>query len=222
MMIPLNAKTALQRWVLPLVLLMTSLALLPAQEEEKKDALELLRTGRYAEAEAVCREELQFYTKDQLARRMDSYAVLTWALLRQRKYNEVIRMGEAGLKETRYDFRLIESLGEAHYYLGHNSDSLRYFEEYASLMPTGAHIDVVYYFMGEIYLRLGQYYHADVAFSTAIYHSGKIARWWTRLGYVREMAAEYETALTAYERALELNPSLVEANRGLDRVKAQL
>ena len=67
--------------------------------------------------------------------------------------------------------------------------------------------------MGEIFIRLGEYNHADMAFTTAVYHSPNTARWWARLGYAREMARDYQFALEAYDKSLQLNPSLTEALR---------
>ena len=46
--------------------------------------------------------------------------------------------------------------------------------------------------------------------------------WWIRLGYAREMAGNYYEAVNAYDEALRLNPSSIEASRGRDRVNAKL
>jgi tetratricopeptide (TPR) repeat protein len=116
------------------------------------------------------------------------------------------------------DYRIIEILGEAHFHLGNNLEALKEFEEYAVLAPTGDRIDIVYYYMGEIFIRLGEFNHADIAFTTAVYHSPNNARWWARLGYAREMAKDYEYALEAYDQALTLNSSHSEARRGKERV----
>jgi cytochrome c-type biogenesis protein CcmH/NrfG len=47
-------------------------------------------------------------------------------------------------------------------------------------------VGIAYYYMGEIYLRLGRFGHADIAFSTALQYSSGNAKWWARLGYARE------------------------------------
>ena len=46
--------------------------------------------------------------------------------------------------------------------------------------------------------------------------------WWMRLGYAREMTGSYITAVSAYEKALSLNPSQTDASRGLERVREHL
>jgi tetratricopeptide (TPR) repeat protein len=76
--------------------------------------------------------------------------------------------------------------------------------------------------MGEIFIRLGEYHHADIAFTTAVYHFPNSARWWSRLGYAREMAEDWKYSAEAYDKALQLNSSYTEAVRGLGRVKAKL
>jgi cytochrome c-type biogenesis protein CcmH/NrfG len=55
-----------------------------------------------------------------------------------------------------------------------------------------------------------------------VYLDNDIASWWSRLGFAREQAEEYAHAVEAYERALELNPNLAEARRGLERVQVEL
>lgn len=76
--------------------------------------------------------------------------------------------------------------------------------------------------MGEIFIRLGEFNHADIAISTALYHSPNIVRWWARLGYAREMAQEYNWAIDAYQKALQLNATFTEAERGIERVREKM
>jgi tetratricopeptide (TPR) repeat protein len=185
--------------------------------QDRPDALGLYRRGRFEEAVDVCLQELEAQPRS-----MDSYVVLGWSLLRLERYQDALGYAQQALAISRYDERIIEITGEAYFYLGRNTDALRAFEEYVVLAPTGDRIGLVYYFMGEIFVRLGEYNHADIALSTAVYHSPNTARWWLRLGYARETAEDYQWALAAYDRALELNANLVEASRGRDRVQAAL
>lgn len=185
--------------------------------QEKRDALQLFRNRQYAEAVEVCLMELQ----DE-PRNMNSYSVLGWSLIALERYQEAIEYGERALGVRRYDHRIIYILGESHYRIGNNLEALKYLEEYVSLVPEGDNIDEVYYFMGEIFMRLEEYYHADIAFTTAVYHEPNISAWWLRLGNAREETGDFEYSLQAYERALDLNPRLDEAREGRDRVEAQL
>ena len=81
---------------------------------------------------------------------------------------------------------------------------------------------MVYYHVGEIYIRTGRFRHADIALSTAVHWNPNNANWWTRLAFARENAGELTEAAVAYERALALNAQLPDARRGLDRVRQTL
>ncbi len=192
--------------------------LLSAGAQEKKDALKLYRQGDYEQCIAVCLEELSTFTDAQLIRRMDAYTVLGWGLIRLERYEDAVKYGEEALGYSRYDARIIENMGEAHYYLGNHAKGLDFFEQYVALNPTGDRIGQVYYFMGETFIRLGQYNNADIALSTALYHVPSAARWWSRLGYAREGAEKLIPAEDAYNEALRLQPSLQEARKGLERI----
>ncbi len=185
--------------------------------QEKRDALQLFRSRQFAEAVEVCLAELQ----DE-PRNMDAYTVLGWSLVALERYQEAIEYGERALGVARFDHRIIYILGESYYRLNKNVEALNYLEEYVSLVPEGDNIDEVYYFMGEIFMRLNEYHHADIAFTTAVYHEPNISAWWLRLGNAREETGDLEYSLQAYERALDLNPRLDEAREGRDRVQARL
>jgi len=188
-----------------------------AAAQDGVDALQLYRDGRFEEAIEVCRNELE-----ELPRNMDSYTVMGWSLLALRRYEEAYNEARRALSIEPFDQRIIEIAGEAQYYLGNNREALYYFEQYVSIAPSGRHIAVVYYYMGEIFIRIGRYNNADIALSTALHFDSKDARWWSRLGYARMMREDYQWALEAYENALKLNPNLVEAREGLETVRRNL
>lgn len=204
------------KWIV-LLLALSSLGIFA--QEEKKDALQLYRDKQFAESVEVCLEELAQYAPEQTTRIMDAYTVLCWSLMGMKDYDRVIRYGKEALTHYRYDNRVIFSLGEAYYYKGSLSTALEYFQQYTLLNPTGGGIRTAYYFMGEIYLRLEEYAHADIAFSTALYHSPNVAKWWVRLGYAREQIEDFDNAKIAYQKALELQPGLADATAGLERVE---
>ena len=76
--------------------------------------------------------------------------------------------------------------------------------------------------MGEIYIKQGRYQHADISFSTAVKAEPLIDNWWVRLGYAREMAGNYKEAMEAYDEALRLNSSSVDAAQGRNRISTKL
>jgi tetratricopeptide (TPR) repeat protein len=192
----------------------------------RPDALQNYRIGRdlearnraeeaaayYNEAARICLEEIA-----QNAANMDSYTVLTWTLQRQRRYREVIIWGERGLNVNGNDYRIVETMGEAYFYLDNFEDSLRFMQRYVNSVPQGDRVSVAYFFIGEIYRLERKFRHADIAYTTAVRLEPGSALWWYRLGSVRESAGEYAPAVEAYERALRLNPNYPEASEGLER-----
>ena len=184
----------------------------------KQDALVLYHNGKYREAVQVCEEELQ-----ENPNRVESYVVMCWALVKNKQYAEAEERATEGLVISPYDLRLIEVLGEAKYYLGKNKGAMDQFQKYVASAPeSGSRVGIAYYFMGEIYIRQARYQHADMALSSAVKKEPLLDTWWVRLGYAREMAGNYYEAVAAYDEALRLNSSSVEASRGRERVNAKL
>lgn len=206
------------KFIFSLVILMFLTTGVALFAQEKPDALQLYNKGNYVEAIAVCEQELLADPTN-----LDSYTVLCWSLVKNRQYSEAEQRATAGLEVNAYDHRLIEILAEAKFYLGKNSEALTLFERYISYVPTtGSRIGSAYYFMGEIYIRQGKYNHADISLTTAVRHEPLLDYWWTRLGYAREMAGSYRSAVAAYDKALSLNASQQDAIRGRERASAHL
>jgi tetratricopeptide (TPR) repeat protein len=185
--------------------------------QNRPDALAEYRGGNYERAAAICRDEIAANPNS-----LDSHVVLCWSLVRLGRYEEARNFAQAGRNISRYDPRIVEILGEISYYQGRNGEAVQLFQEYVNLAPEGSRIDVVYYFLGEIYIRLGRFRHADIALSTAVHYVPGNAAWWTRLAYARESAGELQSAVGAYEQALALNSQLTDARRGLDRAREAL
>lgn len=184
----------------------------------QKDALVLYQNGKYAEAIAVCEEELQ-----ENPSRLSSYIVMCWSLVKSKQYSQAEQRALEGLAVSPYDLKLIEILGEAKYYLGKNTGAMEQFQKYVASAPdSSSRIGSAYYFMGEIYIKQGRYQHADISFTSACRKDPLIDRWWVRLGYAREMAGNYEESHKAYEEALRLNPANVDASTGRERVGKKL
>lgn len=181
--------------------------------QERPDALRAYRDGRYDEAIRICLTELESQPMN-----MDSYTVLCWSLVRESRFDEAASYAEKARALNRYDPRIAEILAESRYAQGRNEEALKLFNEYVALAPEGGRIDAAYYYMGEIYLRMGRFRHADIALTTAVRYAPSNAAWWTRLGYARERAGDQRYAAEAYGKALSLDPRLADARRGLDRV----
>lgn len=188
-----------------------------AAAQEKPDALQMYLAGDYEEAIGVCLSELEA-----LPRNMDSYVVMGWALIELERFEEALVQTKEAQKIAPYDPRVIEIAAEAFFHLGNNQEALRNFEQYVFITPIGSRVARVYYYMGEIFIRRGEYNNADIAFSTALHFDEKIAVWWARLGYAREMGERYEWSIEAYENALRLNPLLEQAKAGLESVRKKM
>lgn len=199
-----------------LLLLVLFVSILTAQD--KPDALKEYNSGNYKLAIEICETEIQ-----DNPRNLDSYAVLCWSLVKNKQYSEAEFWATKARKESTYDHRIIEILAEAKYYQGKNTEALYLFQEYVSLVPSnGSRLGSVYAFMGEIYIKLAKYQHADIAYSHALRIEPLREAWWARLGYSREMTRNYSMAITAYNKALELSPFQEDAIRGRDRAVKQL
>jgi tetratricopeptide (TPR) repeat protein len=184
---------------------------------------ELEARNRLAEAEAyyneairICRNEVSQNTATR-----ETYAVITWALQRQQKYADVITWGERGLRLFSDEYRIIETMGEAYFYLADYDRSLSFMQRYANARPQEERISVAYFFIGEIFRIRQQFLHADIAYTTAVRLEPGLALWWYRLATVRESLGDTRPAIEAYEQALRLNPNYPEASAGLARTRAQ-
>ena len=181
---------------------------------QRRDALVEYRNGNYDRSVQICRDEIE-----ENANNLEAHVVICWSLIRLNRFEEAMRYARAGRSINRIDVRITEILGEINYYQGRNNEALQYFQEYANAAPEGQRIDVVYYFMGEIFIRQGKFRHADIALSTAVHRQPGNAEWWARLAYTRENAGDLNSAVEAYERALSLNSRLADAQRGLERIR---
>jgi tetratricopeptide (TPR) repeat protein len=189
----------------------------PGFAQNRPDALLEYRNGNFEKAAAICKIEIETSPNS-----LDSYVVMCWSLIRLGRYQEALTYARTARNLSRYDARVIEILGEINYYEGHNAEALQFFQEYVNMAPSGQRIDMVYFFTGEIYIRLGRFRHADIALSTAVHWTPENASWWTRLAYARESAGDFIEAITAYERALALNSQMTDARRGLERARRSL
>jgi tetratricopeptide (TPR) repeat protein len=198
----------------------------PRQNSTRPDALRSYRIGRDLEAQNRADEANQYYNEaaqiclDEInpnATNMDSYTVLTWTLQRQRKYAEVISWGNRGLRVNGSDYRIIETMGEAYFYLDRFEDSLRSMQRYVNSVPQGERTPVAYFFIGEIFRLQRKFFKADIAYTTAVRLDPGSALWWYRLGSVRESVGDLSPAVEAYQQALRLNPNYREARDGLER-----
>jgi tetratricopeptide (TPR) repeat protein len=187
-----------------------------AAAQDGPDALKLYLEGKFEESRRACLDEIAARPDD-----IEPYVVLTWSLGSLERWADAENYAKKGIS-IRRDPRLVEVLGESAYFQGRNESALRSFQEYVTAVPEGGRAGTAFYYMGEIYLRMAKYAHADIALSAAVQYSPLSARWWTRLGWAREKAADYDHAVEAYKKALSIAPRLQDAIDGVDRCSAKL
>jgi len=193
------------------------LSLTPLVAQTRPDALQAFRDGDFERSIAICRAEIA-----ENSRNLEAHVVICWSLMALGRLDEARNYALAGRTISRYDVRLILILGEIAFFQGRNAEALQLFQDFINLAPDGPRKDRVYYMLGEIYMRLGRFRHADIALTTAVHRVPGNAAWWTRLAYARENAGDLPAAVAAYERAISLNSQLGDAQRGLERVRQTL
>ena len=167
----------------------------------------------YSEAIRISLEEVSRNTATR-----DSYTAITWSMQRQRRFSEVISWGERGLRAFPDEYRIVEMMGEAFFYLADYDRSMAFMQRYVNAMPQGERASTAYFFIGEIFRIRERYRHADIAYTTALRIEPGLALWWFRLGSVREAVGDRAPAIEAYQRALQINPNHAEARNGLTRL----
>lgn len=168
---------------------------------------------RYETAIALTLEEISKNTVNR-----DTYAVLTWSYQRQKKYRSVIDYGKQALKRDAKDYRVMETMGEAWFYIGDYKESIRLMQKYVDAMPQGERVSVAYFFMGETYRILNKLNHAEIAYTTSVRLEPGLPLWWYRLGLARELLEDKSGAQAAFNKALSLWPSYKDAKTALARV----
>ena len=86
---------------------------MPGVAQEAPDALAMWRNGDYERAVEVTRAELEAAPNN-----LDAMVVMGWSLISLGRYDEAREVSRRGLQLSRFDHRIIENAGEAHFYLG--------------------------------------------------------------------------------------------------------
>jgi tetratricopeptide (TPR) repeat protein len=188
-----------------------------AQSRESASALRLYQSAKYDDAIAAGARLVKAAPKS-----VDGYLIVCWSYLKLEKWDQAMNWAKQASLVQRYDYRVVEIMGQAAFNLGKNEEALRHYQEYVTYIPEGSSLGTTYAIIGEIYIRLGQYAHADIALTTAANFLPSDASIRARQAYAREQAGDYLYAEEAYRSALKLNPALVDAKLGLERVNQKL
>lgn len=195
--------------------------------QEKPDALKRYFNGRTLDAKGrkedavneynaaiqICLDELEVTPQN-----MDAYAVYAWSLYRLKKYADTVSICRQALN-IREDARIVETMGEALFYLNRFDESLAQMQRYISLAPAGDSVGVAYFFEAEIYRLRKLYNKAEIAYTAAVFFEPNLSLWWYRLGLMREILENKAGAIEAFERAIKLAPNYTDALNGLKRLQ---
>jgi tetratricopeptide (TPR) repeat protein len=184
-------------------------------QHQEANGLSAAAIADYATAERLAIEDVERHDVNN-----DTYAVLTWSLFKQKKYNEVIKWGTRALAIKR-DMRVIETIGDAYFYLENYALSLKSMSRYVAYYPKGERSATAFFYIGEIYRIEQRFHYADIAYTTAVSLEAGMSLWWYRLGTVREALGDKEYAAEAFNRALRIRPHYDDAAAGLQRVEAE-
>jgi tetratricopeptide (TPR) repeat protein len=177
--------------------------------------------NRMSEANSHYNEAIRI-SLDEVSRNVatrETYVALTYTMQRQRRYADVISWGDRGFRAYPNEYRLLEIMGEAFFYLDNYERSLSFMQRYTNAQPEGDRVSVAFFFIGEIFRLTERFLHADIAYTAAVRFEPGVALWWYRLATVRERAGDRAPAIEAYQRALRLNPNYNEARAGLARLQ---
>lgn len=180
------------------------------------DLLRMSQEGKHNEVALIAPEVLRKNPQD-----LDATIAYAWSMNALKEYAKARDIAQDGYAKFK-DPRLAQALGEALFYLGDNELALANLQEYLAKFPEGNKAAGTFYLCGELFVRMGKFNHADIALSTALQYSPSNARWWERLGWIREKTSRYLAALKAYEQAISLNPNLQDAQSGRLRILAKI
>ena len=200
-------------------------------EDSYKAALSLFWEGRRLENLETRQAESQLAFQRSLAMterllsadpaNSDLQTLKTWNLFRLHRYTDTVVYAESVLN-TRQDYRIIETMAEALYFLGKNEEALAAFSRYFTLSPDNDdRRSSAYYYVGEVYFRIKKYEHADIAISMAVTLEKNMYYWWYRLGLVKEILGQYRQAYDAFNASLALRSNFQPALEAKERVKAK-
>ena len=168
----------------------------------------------FNEAVAICQREISSNPSN-----IETYVIYCRSLYSLERYQDTINAGRAALA-VREDMRIVETMGEAYFYLNNYNESLRSMERYTDSMPNGDRVSTAYFFMAEIYRLTRRYNRAEIAYTTAVYYNPGHPHWWYWLGRVREETGDRTGAVTAYARAVRIQPGFRDTDERLRRLQS--
>jgi tetratricopeptide (TPR) repeat protein len=183
---------------------------------KQKNGWELYLDSRFSDSIKSLLEE-----KKNFPDRINIYVILGWDYGNLKRYQEMQSISLEGLKYAPSDIRIMKNLAEAYYFQNMFKEAINYFNQYIKnrFNENDPYIGYAYYYLGTCYYNLNLYRKADVALSTAKFYRPQDNKIILQLAETMEKLNDREKARKFYENVLVFEPSNVEAQEGLKRVK---
>jgi len=183
---------------------------------------------QYNNAIEQCFREIESNAPDN--KKMDAYSIASWCLINLKRYNDVLKYSKDAFKISNDDHRIIEVVGEAYFYLGKNQEALKLFQKYVNIQGI-YRLGIAYFFIGEIYEKMGKYNKAEMAYLVAVRNTDfrdnpKIALWWYKLASTKErlmdrtVAQERKNVTDAYWQVLRFSPKYPGVQEKIKEIQA--
>lgn len=167
------------------------------------------------------RRLLATFTTDNSQLRTKTYLFMIDAYSAKGEHQEAIKICQEALTWNKSSLELLERLAQQYFAVQNDANVVRILERaVVSSADAGDDLLPVYSLFGQVYERNAYYYHAIVAYATALTYAPYASDVWYRLGYCYEQVGSKKEAQHAYTKALRLRSGQYEdARLGLSRVK---
>ncbi len=128
-------------------------------------------------------------------------------LFKEKKYQDVIKLGEKLIKKKSNDIQLIYLLGLSSINLQKFFNAEKYFEKLLSLKKTHE----IYYIYGNILKSLKKYSEASTSFEKAIELNPNFSEAFNNLGNIKKSLNEPDKAIECFKMAVKLKDNNIEA-----------
>jgi uncharacterized protein (TIGR02466 family) len=174
----------------------------PDLPERYRDILAMMKEGRKAVAEQRCRELLAGAPGD-----VDAMSLLASIIVERGAIAEAEQLLRQALKLAPNQSTTWVNLGRLLQQGGRWGEAVTHYEHAANLFPNHPQIVAT---LGQLYQRANRFADAEVQYRRAIEHQ-PIAAFHVQLGMVLLRQERVDEAVTAFEKAIELNPNLAAA-----------
>ena len=128
-------------------------------------------------------------------------------LYKDKKYKNVLQLGEDLITEKPNDSQLVFILGLTSINLQNFLDAEKYFEKLTTLKKNSE----IFYIYGNIKKRLNKFYDAITAYEEAIRLNPNFSEAYNNLGNTRKLVNDKQNAINCFKKAIELNPNNIQA-----------